>query len=161
MGRGSASLVIVLIVGFAIGFLAGVGLRGSPFLSYLMSEGAGTLAGGYPEEVAVTSVRSSNVRKVLEFRGSGSANTPLFTAEGIALRIKVDVKALKSPRDVTLWWIIYKLGEEKPVDSGSVVGSEGRFEFYAYGLEPGSRYYVKVNATNCSWVLQVEELAEV
>jgi len=151
--------VMIVIVAFAVG--AGLGTAGSGGRNQTTTQTMSTILTVTNTQTislvsTVTSLRAGAV--LLNYTGSGFANSPPFTSTTPTVKITLNVAITSSdPSLGAASWYLYQISGTSSFDLGSVNGKSGSFDFYSYGLTPGSAYYVKVLSANANWNVVVTE----
>ncbi|MDV3277371.1 MAG: hypothetical protein LYZ69_02750 [Nitrososphaerales archaeon] len=102
--------------------------------------------------MTVTSLRAGAA--LVNYSGSGIANTPPFTATTPAVMVTVRVSA-NDPSLASVAWILYATNSSILTSEGQVSGKVGTFVLYAYNLTPGTNYYLSVLSVGANWQITV------
>lgn len=104
-----------------------------------------------------TQLRSGNI--LLNYSGSGDANSPQFTATTSTVKVILKVIPQADLQFVGVSWYIKEVGTQGSVTHGDMDNQAGTFEQYGYGLREGMTYNVYVISANASWEIIVEEVS--
>ena len=91
---------------------------------------------------------------LMTFSGSGNATSPPFTADHHNLHVEMSVNASDPSKGAAISWYMYAVNGSALVGQGSV-NTLGDSSSWAFGLNIGDAYYVKVVPTNAIWSVTV------
>ncbi len=91
---------------------------------------------------------------LVNYNGSGNANSPPFTATTSTIKVSMNVSSSAVSYSGVSWYV-YPVGSQVYVAQGDVNAQTGQSSSFGYGLTPGQNYYVAVLSANANWQIIV------
>ena len=148
-GKVIAAVLVVFVVGIALGALVTSGSKSGNAVTVLSMETT-TLR---LTTISITTVTVTNLREgavLVNYSGSGDANSPPFTATSSTANVTLEISS-GTPSYSAVAWYLYPTNSSLYTSTGEANGKVGTFDFYAYGLVPGATYYLSVLSANADW----------
>lgn len=144
-----ALVVIVLIVGAIIGAAATSGGASQT----ITTTATQTITETASVVLTVTSLSAGTA--LVNYTGSGNANSPPFTATSSTVEVSMNVSSSATSESGVSWYI-YPVGSQLYVAQGGVNGQTGQSSSFGYGLTQGQNYYVAILSANANWQIVVQ-----
>lgn len=174
--RNAAAILVVFIIGILLGAAGSSGTKvgtstatttstqTSTLVSTTTWAGTSTVTTVSTQASTLVSTTTATVTRLragavlVNYSGSGTANSPPFTATTSMANVTLEVSS-SNPSLSTVGWFVYPTSSPIAVSLGEVSGKVGTFDFYAYNLTPGATYYVSVLSANANWQITVNAVA--
>ena len=159
--------IVALIIGAGIGAAAtsGGSFRSDGDKNNYPDGGQPRFSGEYAAQAStVTVTKTTSVvstvtslsagTALVNYNGSGNANSPPFTATTSTIKVSMNVSSSAVSYSGVSWYV-YPVGSQVYVAQGDVNAQTGQSSSFGYGLTPGQNYYVAVFSANANWQIVV------